>query len=115
MHHMDNLKKMIMPQGTANRTTMAPWSLINGKDSVQSDSIFPKDMYEEEMDDVLTYTNDSENFKEEKIDSGQAEMDEKLAQYKREAERRARIEAESIVKVELPEKRKAKTRKVARS
>ena len=47
------------------------------------------------MDDVLTYTNDSENFKEEKIDSGRAEMDEKLAQYKREAERRARIEAES--------------------
>lgn len=106
----DNLKKMIMPQGMKQNDNSS--MVINKwKDSVQSDSIFPKDMYEEEMDDVLTYTNDSENFKEEKIDSGRAEMDEKLAQYKREAERRARIEAESNREGRAARKKKSKSKK----
>lgn len=90
----DYLKKMVMPQGMKQNDNSS--MVINKwKESIQSSSIFPKDMYEEEMDDVLTYTNDSDNFKEEKVDAGRSEMDEKLAQYKREAERRARIEAES--------------------
>ena len=106
----DNLKKMVMPQGMKQNDNSS--MVINKwKDSVQSDSIFPKDMYEEEMDDVLTYTNDSENFKEEKIDSGRAEMDEKLAQYKREAERRARIEAESNREGRAARKKKSKSKK----
>ena len=70
-----------MPQG-CNKMIILPWLSTNGR-SIQSSSIFPKDEFEEEMDDVLTYTNDSENFKEEKIDAGQSVMDEKLAQYKR--------------------------------
>ena len=83
-----------MPQGMQqnDNSTMV---INKWKESIQSSSIFPKDEFEEEMDDVLTYTNDSENFKEEKIDAGRSVMDEKLAQYKREAERKARIEAES--------------------
>ena len=90
----DLLKKMVMPQGMQqnDNSTMV---INKWKESIQSSSIFPKDEFEEEMDDVLTYTNDSENFKEEKIDAGRSVMDEKLAQYKREAERKARIEAES--------------------
>ena len=90
----DFLKKMVMPQGMQqnDNSTMV---INKWKESIQSSSIFPKDEFEEEMDDVLTYTNDSENFKEEKIDAGRSVMDEKLAQYKREAERKARIEAES--------------------
>jgi dynein light intermediate chain 2, cytosolic len=106
----DNLKKMVMPQGMAQNDNSS--MVINKwKESIQASSIFPKDMYEEEMDDVLTYTNDSDNFKEEKIDAGRNEMDEKLAQYKREAERRARIEAESNREGRAAKKKEKKSKR----
>ena len=55
------------------------------------------------------------NFKEEKIDAGRNEMDQRLAQYKREAERRARIEAESNREGRAAKKKEKKSKRSTRN
>lgn len=86
----DSLEQIGAPRGGAGRADAGRAGIAAFRSAVEARDIFPSSM-EDEMDAVIQDVDDKSQWLEAAIDAARADQDDRLARYRREAERRARL------------------------